>query len=101
MANESVTKLSKRELQAIFHVGRTLRLVDCYCGKTDQLRTVAAHKSFGYVMTREDGKQSEMRLTSGDTILGETFSLGFTYVSIIDRDGKLAARYEVSPTVQV
>lgn len=92
---EEMQKLSRRDLHSVFYVGRKLRLVDCYLGKTDQLRTVAEQRSFGYVMEREDGRKSEMRLSAGDTILGSTFSLGYTHISIIDAQDKLAAKYEL------
>jgi hypothetical protein len=94
---ESLNKLSKRELQSLFYVGRKLRLKDCYLGAVtvNQDRTVMAQKSYGYTLLREDGKNTELRFEAGNYILGKTCGNGYYEVAIYDADGTLAVKYEL------
>lgn len=92
---EALNKLTRRELQTLFYVGRKLRLVDCYLGKTDKARTVKEQKSYGYVMATDDGRASYMRFEPGNYILGKTCGNGYYEIGIYDSDDKLAAKYEL------
>ena len=92
---EDTLKLTRNELKTLFYVGRRLRLIDCLVGRCDSLRTVKAHKSFGYEMLREDGKVSRLDFNKGDYIVAESFSCGYSKVMIYNADGQLCAKYEV------
>jgi hypothetical protein len=92
---ENVNEISRRALATLFYPGRKLRLIDCYTGRCDQPRTVVEQKSFGYVMARADGKQSEMRFKKGDYILAKGCGNGYYEVSVIDSEDRVAAKYEL------
>lgn len=92
------TKLSRRELQALFHVGRKLELLACYVPMKDgpQARTVKAQRSYGYDMEKPDGKVSRLAFESGQVIEGfSPAGNGFTEVVIWDRAGIPAAHYRL------
>ena len=93
----SEIKLSRRELQTLFYVGRKLELIGCYMPMAaPSSRTVSAHKSYGYDMTKEDGRISTLRFEAGNVILGVSpIGNGFTEVKIVDSDGQLAAHYKL------
>lgn len=92
---ETLAKLTKRELKTLFYIGRSLRLKDTLIGKCDKLRTVKEHKSYGYVMLTEDGRNSYLRLESGGYIVGRSCGNGYYEVGIYDAGGELAALYEL------
>jgi len=93
---ETLNKLTKRDLQSLFYVGRRLRLKDCYMGVVkNQERTVKEQKSYGYIMTCEDGRDSYMRFEPGNYILGKTCGNGYYEIGIYDSDDRLAAKYEL------
>jgi hypothetical protein len=87
-------KLSRAELRSVFYIGRRLELVECYVPMSPpMIRTVKEHKSYGYVMDCGSSKTSYLRFEKGETIIGESFSLGFSAIRIVGADGKTAARY--------
>src|SRR5258706_13450419 len=72
------TRLSRRELQTLFYVGRKLELIGCYTGPVvNASRTVKEQKSFGYIMTKDDGRPSWMRFEPGNVIIGVSAGNGF------------------------
>jgi hypothetical protein len=83
-------KLSRRELQAVFFVGREIALVNCLMGPTHQKRTVAEQKSFGYVMKTEDGRPSWLRFNAGDEIWMDNGK-----ITILGAEGELEAQYQL------
>jgi hypothetical protein len=92
------TKLSRKELQTLFYVGRKLELLACYVPMKDgpQARTVKAHRSYGYDMERQDGKVSRLDFEAGQVIEGfSPAGNGFTEVIIRDREGNAAAHYRL------
>lgn len=91
------TPLSRAELKALFYVGRKLELIACYMSMVaPQSRTVKAQKSFGYLMAKEDGRESRLDFESGQKIIGVSpAGNGFTEVKIVDADGKVAAHYRL------
>ena len=89
-------KLSRNELKTVFYPGRKLELIACYLPMTaPSARTVFEHKSWGYVMTREDGRRSDLRFESGDQVFGISAGNGFTEVKIIDSEGVWSAHYRL------
>lgn len=88
--------LSRRELQTLFYIGRRLELVSCYVPMANpQVRTVAAHKSYGYTMVKDDGRESRLDFERGQKIVGVTAGNGFYEVKIVDANGEVAARYKL------
>lgn len=93
------TKLSRKELQTLFYVGRKLELIGCYVPMDGpKPRTVKAHRSYGYDMETPEGKVSRLSFETGQTI--EAFSPagnGFTEVIIWDPSslGIAAAHYRL------
>jgi hypothetical protein len=90
-------KLSKAELRTLFYVGRKLELIACHMPMAaPQSRIVQEHKSYGYLMTREDGKESRLDFETGQTIIGVSAGNGYYEVKIMDVDGKtVAAHYRL------
>ncbi|HET7150861.1 MAG TPA: hypothetical protein VFI60_05585 [Candidatus Acidoferrum sp.] len=78
--------ISKRELKTLFYVGRKLELIGCYVPMAaPQLRTVKAHRSYGYDMETPDGKVSRLSFHAGQIV--EAYSPagnGYTEVIISD-----------------
>ena len=78
--------ISKRELRTLFYVGRKLELIGCYVPMAaPQLRTVKAHRSYGYDMEKPDGKVSRLDFQAGQIV--EAYSPagnGYTEVIISD-----------------
>ncbi len=90
------SKLSRRELQTLFYVGRKLELVACYMPMAaPDPRTVTAHRSFGYIMTKPDGRMSRLDFESGQKIVGVSCGNGYSEVKIVDVDGRVAAHYRL------
>jgi hypothetical protein len=91
------TKLSRAELRTLLYVGRKLELIACYMPMSaPQSRTVKAHKSYGYVMAREDGRDSRLDFEKGQTIVGLSAGNGFYEFKVLDADGKtVAAHYKL------
>jgi hypothetical protein len=89
--------ISKRELKALFYVGRKLELIGCYVPMAaPQARTVKAHRSYGYDMEKPDGKVSRLDFQTGQRI--EAYSPagnGYTEVIISDAGGAVAAHYRL------
>jgi len=89
-------KLSKAELRTLFYVGRKLELIACLMPMAaPQSRTVKAHKSFGYLMTRDDGKESRLDFETGQTIIGVSAGNGYYEVKVLTADGEVAAHYRL------
>jgi hypothetical protein len=90
-------KLSRRELQTVFYIGRKIELIGCYLPmKEPSNRTVKAHRSYGYEMLKDDGRTSYLRHEAGETILGVTpAGNGFTEIKILDANDELAAHYRL------
>lgn len=92
------TKLSRRELQTLFHVGRKLELIGCYVPMKNgpQARTVKAHRSYGYDMETSEGKISRLAFETGQVIEGfSPAGNGYTEVVIWDSAGGAAAHYRL------
>ena len=89
--------LSRNELKTVFYVGRKLELIGCYLPMaTPQMRTVKAHRSYGYDMTKEDGRVSRLDFETGQRIIGiSPIGNGFTEVKIVDAQGNVAAHYRL------
>lgn len=90
-------RLSRAELRTLFYVGRKLELVACYVPMAaPSPRTVKEHKSFGYLMAKEDGKESRLDFETGQQILATSDAgNGYTAVRIVDKDGTVAAQYRL------
>ena len=89
-------KLTRKELQTLFYVGRKLELIGCYVQMAGpQPRTVKAHRSYGYDMEKPDGKVSRLDFESGQTIEGFSDGNGYLEVVIWDRQGNAAAHYRL------
>lgn len=89
-------KLSRAELKTLFYVGRKLELIGCYLKMTaPSPRIVKEHKSYGYLMTREDGRESRIDFATGQTIHGVSAGNGYYEIKIKDADGTLAAHYRL------
>jgi hypothetical protein len=90
-------KLSKAELRTLFYVGRKLELIACLMPMAaPQARTVKAHKSFGYLMAKDDGRESRLDFEVGQTIVGLSAGNGYYEVKILTADGKVAAHYRLA-----
>ena len=90
------TRLSRAELRTLLYVGRKLELIACYVPMAaPQSRTVKEHKSYGYLMQREDGKESRLDFETGQTIVGISAGNGFYEFKIVDAEGKTAAHYKL------
>ena len=89
-------RLSKSELKTLFYVGRKLELIGCYLPMTQASpRIVKEHKSYGYLMAREDGRESRLDFAAGQQIFGVSAGNGYSEVKIKDADGTLAAHYRL------
>ncbi len=91
-------QLSRKELKTLFYVGRKLALTHCLVGAVNppSPRTVAARKSYGFEMQREDGRLSRMEFETGYKIVGlSPAGNGFTAVKIVTPEGRTAAEYEL------
>ena len=90
------TKLSRRELKTVFYVGRKMQLIACYLPMAaPSSRTVAAHKSYGYDMTKEDGRVSRLDIGKGNRIVAVCDGAGMQSIKILDETGTLAAHYKL------
>jgi hypothetical protein len=89
--------LTRKELATLFYVGRNLELIACYMPMTaPKLRTVAAHRSYGYDMHTPEGKLSRLDGLTGQTIVGVSpTGNGYTEVKLIDAKGNISAHYRL------
>jgi hypothetical protein len=91
--------ITRRELKALFFVGRKLELIACYVPMAaPKLRTVKAHRSYGYDMETPEGKVSRLDFQTGQII--EAYAPagnGYTEVIISDSAGLrcVAAHYRL------
>lgn len=89
-------KLSRPELRTLFYPGRKLMLVACLVPmKEPSPCTVKTQKSYGYQMTKLNGKTSELRLESGNVIFGGSNGKDFIEVKITDAAGETQAHYKL------
>jgi hypothetical protein len=89
-------RLSRKDLQKVFYIGRKLTLTNCLMGPTNKPRIIAHHHSYGYSLWAPDkgpSALSYLRFGKGDVI---TFSFLTGVVQIHNAEGELAAEYKLS-----
>jgi hypothetical protein len=93
-----MTRLSRKDLQKIFYIGRKLTLTNCLMGPTDKPRIIAHHHSYGYSLWAPDKGPSAisyLRFGKGDviTLVGDPATDLGGMVQIHSAAGELEAEY--------
>ena len=94
---ENRAQLTKAELKTLFYPSRKLRLIRCLTGPTNQNRTVKTQRSWGYEMSKDDGRVSNLRFETGDKVMAvmQGNGIGWHQITILNADGEISAQYEL------